>query len=198
MGQQGHKHRPRGLQPGTLSIFLDAIEVRDPFTARHSERVAHYGHLLAEHLGLTSDDESLLEIGALLHDVGVLGIADPILRKLGPLTTDEWEIMKTHTVIGARILEQAPELAAAIPVVRSHHERWAGDGYPDALKGDEIPYLARIVAVADAFDAMTGDRPYYRDSLPADAAFAELQQKMGTQFDPGIVAAFIRIRERLL
>src|SRR5205085_4122571 len=125
-----------------------------------------------------------------------IGIDDAILRKPGKLSPAEFDVMKTHTTRGAKILEQVPDLASVIPIVRSHHERWDGLGYPDGLKGEDIPRLARIVAVADAFDAMTSDRPY-RKGLDAKVAFAEVEKHKGRQFDPDCAAAFLAIRQRI-
>ncbi|HQR42385.1 MAG TPA: HD-GYP domain-containing protein, partial [Gemmatales bacterium] len=134
--------------------------------------------------------------GGLLHDIGKIGIDDAILRKRTKLTGEEYEIMKSHTTKGAAILMAIPELAPAIPIVRSHHEQWDGGGYPDGLKGEQIPLLARIVAVADAFDAMTTDRPY-RSGLSLQRAFDEIRQQAGKQFDPEAAAAFVRQREKV-
>src|SRR5213079_2508002 len=137
-----------------------------------------------------------LQVGTPLHDVGKIGIEDAILRKPERLTPEEFELMKSHTVKGAAILEPIPALAPVIPIVRSHHERWDGQGYPDRLAREDIPRLARIVCVADAFDAMTSDRPY-RKGMPADAGFAEVEKQSGKQFDPECAAAFLEIRERI-
>jgi HD-GYP domain-containing protein (c-di-GMP phosphodiesterase class II) len=139
--------------------------------------------LLAQHLDLTPEELHTVKIGTPLHDIGKIGIDDAILRKPGKLTPAEFEIMKTHTTKGAKILESVPDLAPIIPIVRSHHERWDGGGYPDGLRGENISRLARIVAVADAFDAMTSDRPYRKGMLP-EIAFAELEKQRGKQLIP--------------
>ena len=139
----------------------------------------------------------LIRVGTPLHDIGKIGIEDCILNKPSKLTADEFEIMKKHTTMGANILEQISELAEMIPIVRSHHERWDGGGYPDGLAGEEIDRLARIVAVADAFDAMTSDRPY-RKGMAADAGFAEVERMSGKQFDPEVAAAFLAIKPRII
>jgi HD-GYP domain-containing protein (c-di-GMP phosphodiesterase class II) len=138
-----------------------------------------------------------LRIGTPLHDIGKIGIDDAILRKPGRLTDAEFDAMKAHTTKGAKILEQVGDLASVIPIARSHHERWDGGGYPDRLAGENIPRLARIVAVADAFDAMTSDRPY-RAGMPAEAAFAEVEKQKGRQFDPECADAFLKIRGRII
>jgi HD-GYP domain-containing protein (c-di-GMP phosphodiesterase class II) len=141
-------------------------------------------------------DRYHLQIGTPLHDIGKIGISDAILRKPSHLTPDEVEYMKTHTTKGAAMIELIPHLAPVLPIVRNHHERWDGQGYPDGLAGSAIPYLARIVAVADAFDAMTTDRPY-RPSMPTDQAFKQIHDGAGRQFDPVCARAFLKIRPRI-
>jgi len=131
-----------------------------------------------------------------LHDLGKVGISDATLQKAGPLTPEERQHMTSHVLKGAALLETMPGLTPLMPIVRSHHERWDGSGYPDGLSGEQIPLLARIVAVADAFDAMTSDR-VYRKKLSLEEAFAELEQKAGSQFDPDIVRALIHLRPRV-
>jgi len=148
-------------------------------------------------MDLPAKDLRLIEIGAPLHDIGKIGIDDKILRKESKLTPDEFEIMKSHTVKGAKILEKVAELVDVIPIVRSHHERWDGAGYPDKLAGEKINLLARIVAVADAFDAMTSDRPYRKGMAP-DVAFAEIEKQKAKQFDPKAADAFLAIKERII
>ena len=135
-----------------------------------------------------------------MHDIGKIGIDDEILRKPGKLTEAEYEIMKTHTVKGAAILSTIPDLHPVIPIVRSHHERWDGKGYPDKLAGDAIPLLARIVAVADTFDAMTSNRPYHTDKKgkPPEVAFEEVRKQAGLQFDPQCAKAFLEIQKDIL
>jgi HD-GYP domain-containing protein (c-di-GMP phosphodiesterase class II) len=133
----------------------------------------------------------------LLHDIGKIGIPDAILLKPGPLTPEEWAIMRTHPEIGKRLIERIPFLRGAVPIVYSHHEKWDGSGYPCALRGEEIPLGARIFAVVDAFDAMTFDRPYSR-AVPFDAAKAEIKRCAGTHFDPTVVDGFLKVPESLL
>jgi putative nucleotidyltransferase with HDIG domain len=178
----------------TITILAQTVELRDAYTGGHTGRVRNYSLLLGEQLGLSPAELKLIERGTPLHDIGKIGIKDAILSKEGPLTTDEFEEMKKHTIKGAEILETIPELHEVIPIVRSHHERWDGKGYPDGLVGEEIPKLARIVAVADAFDAMTSDRPY-RKGRPADVAFAEVERMAGLQFDPRCATAFVAIKD---
>jgi HD-GYP domain-containing protein (c-di-GMP phosphodiesterase class II) len=135
--------------------------------------------------------------GVLLHDIGKIGIPDAILLKPGPLTPDEWKIMRTHPEIGRRLIERIPFLRGAVPIVYSHHEKWDGSGYPRALKGEDIPLGARIFSVVDAFDAMTFDRPYSR-AVPFEAAKTEIKRCAGTHFDPAVVGAFLHVPEALL
>ncbi len=181
----------------TINMLAQSVELRDSYTYGHTKRVTDYSILLGTHLDLSADDMYLIKTGTPLHDIGKIGIDDDILRKPGKLTKEEFEIMKTHTNKGAKILEAVPELAPLIPIVRSHHERWDGNGYPDQLSGEGIPRLARIVAVADCFDAMTSDRPY-RPGMAAEVAFAEVEKQKGKQFDPEIATAFLKIRARIV
>jgi len=180
----------------TLTALAQAIELRDEYTSGHTTRVTRYADLLAEELDLSGSTRQLLQVGTPLHDIGKIGISDAILQKPGPLTPEEMEYMKSHTVKGAQMLEALTSLSPLLPIVRSHHERWDGTGYPDGLQREQIPPLGRIVAVADAFDAMTSDRPY-RPALPMDQVFEELQARAGTQFDPHFVRVFVGLRSKL-
>jgi HD-GYP domain-containing protein (c-di-GMP phosphodiesterase class II) len=188
--------KERRLFFNTITILAQAVELRDPYTGNHTVRVTNYARLLADQLGVTTDEMRDIETGAPLHDIGKIGIDDAILRKPGRLSAEEFEIMKTHTTRGEAILRIEPELIPALPIVRSHHERWDGQGYPDGLAGERIPRLARIVAICDTFDAMTSDRPY-RKGLPPEAAFAELERQGGEQLDRDYAAAFCAIRDRI-
>jgi putative nucleotidyltransferase with HDIG domain len=181
----------------TITILAQAVELRDTYTGGHTARVTNYALLLAQKLELASADLNLIRIGTPLHDIGKIGIDDAILRKPGRLTPDEFKAMQAHTVKGATILATIPEFAPVIPIVRNHHERWDGQGYPDQLAGEQIPRLARIVAVADAFDAMTSDRPY-RKGMSLETGFDEVQRQSGKQFDPEAASVFQGIREQLL
>ena len=180
----------------TVTALARAVEIRDNYTAGHTQRVTDYSMLLAEELNLSTAERHQLQVGTPLHDIGKIGIEDAILRKPGKLTADEFERMKLHTVKGVAILQSIPAMGPMIPIVRSHHEHWDGTGYPDGLAGERIAQSARIVAVADAFDAMTSDRPY-RPSMNVDKAYTELASKAGSHFDPACVAAFIRLRSRV-
>lgn len=180
----------------TVSALANAVELRDAYTSKHTNRVTDYALFLADELGLSSLERRHIAVGTPLHDIGKIGIEDSILRKPGKLTEEEFEIMKTHTIRGYEILKDLPDMGPCLPIVRNHHERWDGKGYPDGLAGERIPKLARIVAVADAFDAMTTDRPY-RPALPLEVAFAEIRDKAGTQFDPDMARAFLRLRPKI-
>jgi putative two-component system response regulator len=174
-------------------------EYRDDDTNRHTERVAHTAALLARELGLADELVWTLRRAAPLHDVGKIGISDTILLKPGKLTAEEFEAMKAHTSIGGRILGESDYriLQMATEIALTHHERWDGTGYPEGLQGEEIPITGRIVAVADAFDAMTHARPY-KDAFPVDRAVAEIERCSGAQFDPSIVVAFLALRHDAL
>ncbi len=189
--------KQRELFLATIDMLAQAVELRDPYTGGHTMRVKEYSLLLGQQLELSPEDMKLINIGTPLHDIGKIGIDDAILRKPGKLTPQEFEQMKSHTTKGAQILSQVSDLASVIPIVRSHHERWDGFGYPDGLAGENIPRLARIVGVCDAFDAMTSDRPY-RAGMPAESAFAEVEKQKGKQFDPEIADVFIKMKQRIL
>jgi putative nucleotidyltransferase with HDIG domain len=174
---------------GALAAALDA---RDPYTAGHSQRVSDLSVLLALEMELPEQDRETLRLGALLHDIGKIGISDSVLRKPGKLTAEEFDHIKMHPVLGARILRPATFLESHLPVVELHHERPDGRGYPHGLRGEEIPLFARIVHVADAFDAMTSARAY-RPARPAADAMAELWRNVGTDFDPRVVQAMAAV-----
>jgi putative nucleotidyltransferase with HDIG domain len=184
----------------TLETLAQAVEMRDDYTGGHTKRVTRYATLLAEKMGLPDDQLELIKIGTPLHDIGKIGIDDAILRKPGRLTPEEFAQMQEHTTKGAEILHTIRDMAPIIPIVRNHHERWDGTGYPDRLKAEEIPLLARIVTVADAFDAMTSNRPYHPDrkGKPPAVAFAEVEKQAGRQFDPDCARAFLEIREEIV
>jgi putative nucleotidyltransferase with HDIG domain len=189
--------KQRELLSNTVTMLAQVVALRDPATHQHMERVTRYAMILAESLELPPEDMERLRVGASLHDIGKIGIDDSILRKPGALDAREFEIMKTHTATGAAMIEPIPELRPALAIVRSHHERWDGHGYPDGLAGEDIPLLARIVAVADGFDALTFDTPYQR-AIPVDEAFVALETQQGKQFDPSFVTAFLQVREKVV
>lgn len=181
----------------TLETLGAALDSRDVGTEAHSRRVHGYAMATAREHGLTEPELTDLAHGVLLHDIGKIGIPDAILLKPGPLTPEEWAIMKRHPEIGKRLIEKIPFLRGAVPVVYCHHERWDGTGYPQGLRGEAIPLGARIFAVVDAFDAMTFDRPYSR-AIPFDAARAEIKRCAGTHFDPAVVESFLRVPDAVL
>jgi ribonuclease P protein subunit RPR2 len=174
----------------TVGALAAALESKDIDTGAHSQRVLRYASELARAVDPSMLEEPSVEYGFLLHDVGKIGIPDQLLRKRGPLTSSERSVLETHTVLGEQMLSGVPSLrGGGLEIVRSHHERWDGRGYPDGLAGSAIPLGARVFAVADTLDAMTSDRPY-REALPWDAAVAELNAEKGSQFDPEVVDAF--------
>ena len=176
----------------SIETLRFTVEAKDTYTRGHSDRVSEYSVLLGQKLGLPEQDINNLKVGGLFHDIGKIGVPDSILLKNSKLTDDEYSEIKNHPAIGAHILSNATIFKDVIPIVKHHHERFDGNGYPGKLKGEEIPYLARIAAVADAFDAMTSKRTY-RDSLPLDVVKTELENNKGTQFDPAIADAFLDI-----
>jgi len=184
----------------TITVLAQAVELRDEYTGGHTARVTNYSMLLAQQLNLPQKEQRHLRVGTPLHDIGKIGIDDSILRKPARLTPEEFKIMQSHTVKGDAIVSTIPDLHVIRPIVRSHHERWDGNGYPDRLAGDNIPLLARIVAVADAFDAMTSNRPYHPEKRgkPPEEAFAEVREMAGKQFDPTCANAFIEIQDQIL
>jgi len=177
---------------GTTVLALSvALDLRDDQTGGHAERVASLALALARTAASDLAEDPQLQYGFLLHDVGKIGIPDAILLKPGPLTAAERAMMETHTYLGERIVARVPYLGGlARQIVASHHERWDGTGYPSRLGGNQIPLAARIFALADAWDAMTNDRPY-RNAMPIERARQEIEKGTGTQFDPGLVGPFI-------
>jgi len=180
-----------GLFFQTAESLADAIEKRDPYTGGHTKRVTTYSLAIGEQLNLEPDEMRLLKLAAILHDIGKIGVEDRILRKTDKLNEEEYDQMKQHTVMGAEIIGHIKQLHGIIPGLKYHHEKLDGKGYPEGLANGYIPLIAKIVAVADTFDAMTSDRPY-RKALLREEAFHELQRCCGTQFDKGLVDAFIK------
>jgi len=175
-----------------LSALVVSMEARDPYLRRHSDRVTAGSLALAGHLGLSRRDRDLIAVGARLHDVGKVGLPDSILHKPGRLTDAEMEVMRSHPVLGDRIVRPLGKLGAVKPIIRNHHERWDGTGYPDGLKGEEIPLLTQIVSVADAWDAMTSDRAY-RGAIPRERALEIIEGSAGTHFSAFLVEAFLEM-----
>ena len=180
----------RAAYLGAIRALAAALDARDPYTAGHSERVSALSVMIGRGLKIGDSDLDVVRLGALLHDIGKIGLSDAVLRKPGPLTPEEFEQIKRHPALGARILRQVPFLASHLPIVELHHERPDGKGYPFGLRGDDLPLAARIVHVADAYDAMTSARAY-RPARGRSEAVAELQRHSGTQFDPPSVVALL-------
>ena len=176
----------------SIETLRFTVEARDTYTRGHSDRVSEYSVLIGKKLGLSEEDIKTLKIGGLFHDIGKIGVPDNILQKTSKLTDDEYAEIKKHPDIGVHILSSAKLFKEIIPIVKHHHERYDGYGYPSKLKGEDIPYLARIAAVADSFDAMTSRRTY-RDSLPIETVIHEFETNKGTQFDPKIADVFLDI-----
>jgi HD-GYP domain-containing protein (c-di-GMP phosphodiesterase class II) len=181
---------------GIVKGVIATIELKDPYTRGHSERVAHYANTLAAQTGKFSNEELIaFNYACLLHDIGKVNIPDPILMKPGKLTKEEFAVIKTHPQVGADAIKKVDGLVGNIEVIKSHHERWDGKGYPEQLMGNEIPLLARIVSIADAFDAMTSSRSY-RAAMSVEEAYGRIVEGQGTQFDPELVELFKEVFPR--
>jgi HD-GYP domain-containing protein (c-di-GMP phosphodiesterase class II) len=176
----------------TIEALANALEANDEYTSKHARWITDLALKVGEALGLEPHELKRLELGALFHDIGKIGIPSTILLKPGPLTPDERAVIETHPILGERILQPIEQLEEVRHIVRSGHERWDGTGYPDRLRGDEIPIESRIIIACDAFHAMTTDRPY-RAALGAEEARRRLEDASGTQFDPRVVDALIRV-----
>jgi putative nucleotidyltransferase with HDIG domain len=188
----------RRLEESSLEAIesLNAtVEAKDPYTAGHSARVQRIALALGEQLGLTPDRIEALRFGGLFHDIGKLGVPDAVLTKRARLTADEFELIKRHSEDGARIVAKFGPLRESVPLIRHHHERWDGRGYPDGLSGAEIPLEAAVLGLADAWDAMTTERPYHH-ALSIDSACAEIRSGRGSQFAPAVVDAFFEVLRR--
>ncbi len=184
----------RELFIGNMRAFVAAIDAKDPYTRGHSERVAQYSRTIARFLQLPEEVQHKVWISGLLHDVGKIGVEDLVLRKEGKLTAEEFEQMKMHTVIGHDIMTPIEQLKEMVPGIRSHHEAWNGRGYPDGLKGEQIPLFGRIIGVADTFDAITTNRPY-QQAYSLEYAVETIKKLTGSRFDAKIVTAFLRAFE---
>ena len=176
----------------TIRVFAAIMDAKDAYTQAHSEQVAKYAQLVAQRLNLSKEERRRIEYASFLHDIGKMDISSEILQKPGKLSYEEWDIMRRHSEMGADIVKQIEFLDGVSSIIHSHHEWYDGRGYPDGLKGEEIPLGARIIAVVDAFQAMVSDRPY-RPALSRPEAEMELRKSSGTQSDPKIVEIFLRI-----
>jgi HD-GYP domain-containing protein (c-di-GMP phosphodiesterase class II) len=174
----------------TMTSLAQIVEAKDSATRGHLDRTQRYGLALAARVDPELALRPEVAYGFFLHDIGKVGIPESVLCKPGPLTEDEWVVMRTHPAIGAQIVEPIRFLGGAVEIVQTHHERWDGGGYPAGLAGEQIPLAARVFAIADSFDAMTSDRPY-RAALSLEAALDEIRVGAGTQFDPDVVAVFL-------
>jgi putative nucleotidyltransferase with HDIG domain/PAS domain S-box-containing protein len=186
-----HKELKR-LYHDLIIAFSVAIDAKSPWTKGHSERVTHYSVLIAKEMGIKGQDIDALMTAGLLHDIGKIGTYDVILEKPTRLSEEEFSLIKNHPIKGEEILKPIKEFKGVLPIVKSHHEKFDGSGYPCGLKGDEIPLAARILCVADSFDSMVSDRPY-RPAPGREHAFSELRRCSGTQFDPKVVEAFFKV-----
>jgi response regulator RpfG family c-di-GMP phosphodiesterase len=175
----------------SVKMLVEAIDAKDAYTRGHSDRVRKWSVALAEKLGFSEKKLESLEFGALLHDIGMIGIKDEVLQKHGPLNSMEYEHIQEHPLIGVKIVEGGSFFKDEIPMIRHHHERFDGSGYPDGLVGENIPLEARIISIADAFDAMSSLRPYRREMSQEDA-LVEMEKGKGKQFDPHILEIFIK------
>ena len=180
----------------TVTSLAYAIDAKDQYTQGHSQKVSAYAALLAEAIGMGEAEVEEIRLGAVLHDVGKVGIPEQILNKNGPLNPEEWETMKTHVTYGGRLLEPLRPLARIRKMVLHHHEFFDGSGYPEALSGKIIPLGARIITIADSYDTITSDRSY-KKGRTAEQALSELERCAGTQFDPALVEAFVRTMRQL-
>ena len=176
----------------SIGILRHTVEAKDPYTKGHSDRVSEYAVLLGKKLNLPDEDIEKLRIGGLFHDIGKIGIPDSILLKESNLTDEEYAKIKEHPVIGYNMIQHATMFKNILDIVKHHHEKFDGNGYPDKLAGTNIPYLARVTSIVDSFDAMTSRRSY-RDSLPMDVVKSEILQNLGSQFDPEIGIVFLDI-----
>lgn len=178
-----------------IAMLADAVVNRDAVTAAHARRLSRVASVVAWEMGLRKQDVIAIETAATLHDIGKLGIAESVLSAPGPLTEEQWAEMRRHPQVGYEVLHEVPSLSGAAEIVQSHHERFDGSGYSGGLKAQDIPICARVYAVADAYAAMTSDRPY-RKARPHAQAVKEITQNAGTQFDPEVVRAFIRAEKK--
>lgn len=193
--QRGHEVRElrdlnEEMHIASVDVLSIALDFRDQYTSAHSSYVVELARLVGEQLGAKDELLVELELAARLHDIGKLGVPDAILHKPGPLTDEEWEVIRMHPIWGEQIVRRVPRLERIARIIRAEHEQWDGGGYPDGIAGEEIPLASRVILSCDAYHAMTSDRPY-RKALGHDDAIAELRGNAGGQFDPRVVAALV-------
>ncbi len=184
-----------GILLETLKALMKALDAKDSYTCGHSHRVAHLAMLMADELGLDPEERYTLQLGAYLHDIGKIGMPDSILNKADSLKDTEFDTAKQHPIAGSEIIAQIKELSEVASIVRHHHERYDGTGYPDGLKGEAIPFLARIVAIIDCYEALVSDRAY-RKGVDRGKALEIIRQNAGKQFDPELVKVFLKVMEQ--
>ena len=189
---QRERHRLERLSTATLEALVNALEAKDPYLRGHSARVADLSANIATELGLSEEDVDRVRMAGRLHDLGKIGTRDVVVNKEGPLTADEFEHVRQHVIIGAQILAPLVHLGDVVSMVKSHHERWDGTGYPDGLRGEEIPLGGRVIGAAEVFDALTTARPY-QDKMTPEQAVARLAELSGTVVDPTVYDALVRI-----
>ncbi|MEE8329519.1 MAG: HD-GYP domain-containing protein [Thermodesulfovibrionia bacterium] len=185
-------HDLRQIIDALILAFVNALDAKSPWTKGHSERVSKFSIAIAKEMGMEENKIETLRIASLLHDIGKIGTYDSVLDKQGKLTEEEFELVKKHPAKGVEILLPISKLSGILPIIRHHHERIDSKGYPDGLKGEEIPLLARMICVADSYDAMTAERPYNVTCSKGEAILI-LKECSGTQFDPGVVETFLRV-----
>jgi putative nucleotidyltransferase with HDIG domain len=182
----------RGLFYNTVETLVRTIQAKDQYTAGHSTRVSRYALMIAERLGLSTKDKHHLYLAAMLHDIGKIGVPDDLLNRPGRLSDEEMERVRNHVQVGASMIEMLGEMHPIVPLIRHHHECYDGSGYPDGLKGEQIPLISRIIAVADMYDAMTSDRPY-RKRRNHQMAVDEIISTSGTKIDPNVANVFLEV-----
>ena len=182
----------RALLSGVLGALMISLDAKDSYTKGHSERVSLLAKLIALQLGMDDNEIELIRLAGMVHDLGKIGVPESVLRKAGKLTDAEFEMIKIHPDVGRRIVQEIPLLFRVIPAVLHHHERWDGRGYPSKLKEESIPFFARILSVADAFDAMCSTR-CYSTPMTREQVIAEISRSQGKQFDPVVVEAFLKV-----
>jgi len=189
---QRERHRLERVSTATLEALVNALEAKDPYLRGHSARVADFSANIATELGLSEEDVDRVRMAGRLHDLGKIGTRDAVVNKEGPLTSDEFEHVKQHVIIGAQILAPLVHLGDVASIVKSHHERWDGTGYPDGLRGEDIPLGGRVIGAAEVYDALTTARPY-QDKMTPEQAVARMAELSGTVVDPTVYDALVRI-----